>query len=61
VAPVTDNEASLIAKTGAMDSETPKMLTMAAEGTRIAVDPSGSERMARRWFSNWDVWQASIV
>lgn len=44
--------ASAIARTGAILSSIPRMLIMAADGVRREVDPSGRDRIARRWFSN---------
>jgi len=34
-----------------MDDECPIRFNMAVEGTLRAVEPKGSERIARRWFS----------
>ena len=39
----------------------PSKLIMTAAGRRIAGEPSGQPRMARRWFSNWEQAQASMV
>ena len=50
-----------MAITSAIESETPRMLSIAAEGTTSSVPPRGRSRIARRWFSNWDVWEASMV
>lgn len=41
--------------------EAPMRLSIAAEGTFRAVEPRGRERIARRWFSYWEVSQASMV
>jgi hypothetical protein len=41
-----------MAYTASIDPSTPRLLIIAAEGTRREVEPSGRERIARRWFSN---------
>lgn len=60
-APGTVRALSAILSMASIVDEAPRMLTMAADGTRRAVEPRGKERMARRWFSNWEVRQASMV
>ena len=44
-----------------MSPEPPIRFSMTDEGTFSEVDPRERPRMARKWFSNWEVSQASIV
>lgn len=60
-APGTPSAARTHSSIESWEEERPMRLMVAAEGVRRAVEPRGSERIARRWFSNWDVWQASMV
>ena len=44
-----------------MSLEPPIRFSMTDEGTFSEVDPRGRPRIVRRWFSNCEVSQASIV